>query len=306
MLMAVLCCTVSLAQSGEFKTHPNGLIYSKNTMHKLAYIVDSLNLKFKSCDVNKTFFSKYQTVGHIVKLSKGNIKQAKNDIDNNISLEDFKAKYPGATIEENVLVVRFSYTNYKDVPVVEFSEINLEGDYGFDIRIDKQIEKYNGKKVPRWVFEYYKRSEYREESIKAFFFPGEFKSQPLTENYARMIGYADCLIDTTATKFNDNIKSGWVHLPENWTALSKRKQQNLLEKMRKTRVVGTCSMDSRPREHAINIAMLSAETTHWEVFLRAHLDIMNDRFERVSDGSYAWAGRKTYIKELEELKYQMF
>ena len=28
---------------------------------------------------------------------------------------------------------------------------------------------------------------------------------------------------------------------------------------------------------------------------------MNDRFERVSDGSYAWAGRGTYVKELEEL-----
>ncbi len=28
---------------------------------------------------------------------------------------------------------------------------------------------------------------------------------------------------------------------------------------------------------------------------------MNDRFDRVSDGSYAYAGRKTYLKELEEL-----
>jgi hypothetical protein len=28
---------------------------------------------------------------------------------------------------------------------------------------------------------------------------------------------------------------------------------------------------------------------------------MNDRFERMSDGSYAYGGRKTYLKELEEL-----
>ena len=60
-------------------------------------------------------------------------------------------------------------------------------------------------------------------------------------------------------------------------------------------------MDQSPRYHAMNIAVLSAETVSWETFLRAHLDIMNDRFERSSDGSYAWAGRKTYIKELEEL-----
>jgi len=60
-------------------------------------------------------------------------------------------------------------------------------------------------------------------------------------------------------------------------------------------------MDDSPRVHAMKIAVLSAETIHWETFLRAHLDIMNDRFERVSDGSYAWAARQTYIQELEEL-----
>ena len=63
-----------------------------------------------------------------------------------------------------------------------------------------------------------------------------------------------------------------------------------------------CSMDQSPRYHAFNIAKLSAECVNWEVFLRAHLDIMNDHFSRASDGSYAWAGRKTYIKELEVLE----
>ena len=62
-----------------------------------------------------------------------------------------------------------------------------------------------------------------------------------------------------------------------------------------------CSQDNSPRIHAMNIALLSAETVNWEIFLRSHLDIMNDNFERVSDGSYAWAARKTYIKELEVL-----
>ncbi len=74
-----------------------------------------------------------------------------------------------------------------------------------------------------------------------------------------------------------------------------------LEYKRNRIVVGGCSMDNSPRLHALNIAKLSAETINWETFLRAHLDIMNDRFERVSDGSYAWAGRQTYLRELEEL-----
>jgi hypothetical protein len=67
------------------------------------------------------------------------------------------------------------------------------------------------------------------------------------------------------------------------------------------RVVGSCSQDNRPRQHAAYIATLSADAANWKVFLRSHLNIMNDRFDRVSDGSYAWAQRKTYIKELEEL-----
>jgi hypothetical protein len=54
----------------------------------------------------------------------------------------------------------------------------------------------------------------------------------------------------------------------------------------------------------MNICQLAAETTQWDIFLRSHLDIMNDRFERVSDGSYAYAGRKTYLKELEELEIE--
>jgi hypothetical protein len=70
---------------------------------------------------------------------------------------------------------------------------------------------------------------------------------------------------------------------------------------RNRRVIGGCSMDMSPRIHAFNIAILSAETTKWEIFLRSHLNIMNDRFERVSDGSYAQEARKTYIKELETL-----
>ncbi len=65
--------------------------------------------------------------------------------------------------------------------------------------------------------------------------------------------------------------------------------------------VGFCSMDQRPRLHAQGICRLAAETAQWDIFLRAHLDIMNDNFERRSDGSYAFGGRGTYLKELEEL-----
>ena len=74
-----------------------------------------------------------------------------------------------------------------------------------------------------------------------------------------------------------------------------------LELKRNRRVYGMCSMDSRPREHAADIAALSAETAYWPIFLRSHLDIMNDRFERTAWSSYGEASFGTYIGELEAL-----
>ncbi|WP_315823059.1 hypothetical protein [Paraflavitalea speifideaquila] len=100
---------------------------------------------------------------------------------------------------------------------------------------------------------------------------------------------------------NEVLEEGWSNDEfENYVATYYSKKTSL-ELKRGRRVVGMCSQDQRPRVHALNIAILSAETVNWETFLRAHLDIMNDRFDRASDGSYAWAARKTYIKELEVL-----
>jgi hypothetical protein len=271
-------------------------------MNKLSTIVDSLNLKYKYCDLNKTYLSKKQTVGYLIELTKGNIKSAKKDIDDNLGFEAFIKKYPEAVIEKNILIVRFDYTNYNDEEVMEFSEVDMTGGYGFRIQKQKNSNQNETIGANSWLYEYDEKDAYSDESLTAFYFPNSFTAKPLTEKYARMIGYADCLIDTTVTKVKNDAEEGYYNrLPTNWQKLSKKKKENLLTTMRSTKVVGSCSMDSSPRRHAINIAMLSAETINWEVFLRSHLDIMNDRFDRVSDGSYAQAERQTYIRELEEL-----
>ena len=71
--------------------------------------------------------------------------------------------------------------------------------------------------------------------------------------------------------------------------------------LRRRRVVGFCSQDSAPREHAALIARTSASIAHWPTYLRANLDLLNDRFERMSDGSYAWGGRVSHVEAFEEL-----
>ena len=74
-----------------------------------------------------------------------------------------------------------------------------------------------------------------------------------------------------------------------------------LELKRNRKVVGYCSRDQEPRIHAFNIAKLAAETFNWGVFIRAHLDILNDRFNRTIDATYSWGWRQTYIGELVAL-----
>lgn len=380
-LLLLLSSYFLLAQ--EFMIHKNGFIYSNNTMNQLSYIVDSLNSKFKTCDLNQSYYSIPQAQAHIVSYTTTNVQELKKDFDNNISWKDFESKYPNVIIGKNRTVIRQKYTNYEKELIIEFSELAM-GEYSFNNEIRyKYDSKYEGKTKKKWFYNYHKENDYSGESISAFYFTENFESIELSNNYSRLIQYSECLIDTNHSIFhtkdaswnlrekefdnkigefidyvemntpikprynnfvNDTNKDykGYHTAINEWdslktayidTKLSKKlKFKNListavhnalknkestielekltaryysksaaLEMKRNRRVFGICGMDNSPRIHAMEIAVLAAETTNWDIFLRSHLDIMNDRFDRASDGSYAWKGRKTYIKELEDL-----
>ncbi|MWB96510.1 hypothetical protein GON26_19270 [Flavobacterium sp. GA093] len=399
------------AQNTEFKVYDNGLIYSENSVTKLKHIVDSLNLKFKVCEFNKTFLSYPQSKANFIRLDKKDVLKAKKDLENNISYSEFKAKYPKATFEENLMILKSNYTNYDNIENVKFSSLELGGNSNESITTTKQdADSYKNIFKGKWLFQYDEKTSYSNESLTAFYFIEEFKTKPIADKYARLIQYSDCLVDTTAQIFYDNAKDTGVRyldtVPtkalkfqeyvdkvlkkpsfsdeklniiwgydemafdkkskkknkkniidkelaerefelfrknlENWESLKftrcdslRRADSNFslmldealaeakvnkssddefeeyvgryiskdaeLELKRNRRVIGGCSMDNSPRVHALNIAMLSAETIKWEIFLRSHLNIMNDRFDRASDGSYAQKERNTYIKEIEVL-----
>jgi hypothetical protein len=120
--------TIGWSQGSEFKVYPNGLIYSEEAMFKLSYVVDSLNLKFKYCDINKKFYGLSQTVGHHVVLDTGNILQAKIDIENHISFDEFVQKYPLARVYKNNLIIRS--IPYNKARKVRFEEVDIEYGYG--------------------------------------------------------------------------------------------------------------------------------------------------------------------------------
>ncbi|WP_312173689.1 hypothetical protein [Chryseobacterium sp.] len=296
---------ISFASAQEFTTFKNGLIYNEKTMDKLGKIVDSLHLKYKTCDLTKIYFSKKQVKGCIINLNSGNVAQAKKDMDNNISLENFILKYPGATVRKDILIIKTKTKDYNKKNIIRYDELSLNNNYGLYLEKDDKKPSVEKPEKGTWVYDYQPKTSYSEEYIEAFYFPENFKSIPLDQKYSKQIVYSDCLIDLSTTKFKENAKSerfnAVVTLPENWQSLPKNKKEKLLDEMRSSEAVGSCSNDFSPRIQGVNMALLSAETAHWEIFLRSHLDIMNDRFERVSDASYAWKDRQTYIKELEEL-----
>ncbi|MCD6010191.1 MAG: hypothetical protein K0Q79_53 [Flavipsychrobacter sp.] len=384
-LISALILLSANAHTQEFQEHNNGLIYSDTTIKALRFIVDSMNLKYRKCDPWKDYYALSQTKCHAIILDSTGVKKAMHDIKNGIGFEDFCKKYPRASIQKDLLVIRSKEKDYDGKLQVEFSTLEVGNAYGRSIECD-DTTLYDKQLGSKWVYEHSPKSKYSNESIEAFYFVADFTSEKLPEKYSRMIQYADCMIDTNSRIFLENATRSyrfgalnknapktpkmdkleeyigkhtlkpqkkeyktdsafesayyiWLNSKDSVVdaTLSNDRQFALLVKeaiaeainagistreleelamkydtrehalqlKRERIVVGGCSMDRSPRIHAQEIAVLAAETVNWDIFLRAHLDIMNDRFSRVSDGSWAWAGRKTYIRELEILNFDV-
>ncbi len=356
-------------QYSEFKTHDNGLIYDKTTMDRLAIIVDSLNLKFKSCDLTHPYYSYPQGLAYYYKLSKAQMKVVRNGI----SLDDFKARYPKEVAEETWIIKR-RYKEENGSWRILYSGLpyGWSQEHAIELKASRSNDKDKG-----WVVD--------EENQDAFYISGLARVE-LAQPYARLVQYVDCMIDTTAEIFFsgaqyevyqvvkpnskaaqfitwaddfpgkpampdlmkvadsqiDSVYASYSGAHRHWdslrlSALDEKirhaaywksllieakdeaissgnsdgrlefyvarylSKEDALKMKRSRKVMGNCSQDLSPRYHAMEICKLAAETAQWDIFLRSHLDVMNDRFARQTDGSYAWAGRKTYLKELEKL-----
>lgn len=307
-----LIFTLSFGQNIEFEVHPNGLIYNEPTMNQLKKMASSADLKCRNRALSKTSHAKYQAKGHYIlfeRAGRKRLEEAAKDLKNNLPIEDFLEKYPDAHVNKNILITKSQFIDIDGNNVIEFSHLFSYEWNPIAIRLKATPEMYVNKMQNKFLFsmpyEIARKPVFSEYIIKAFYFVTEFEKQALPEKYARMIQYADCMIDTTASKSMQNAASENLYLPLNYEKLSKKEKEQLLEKFRSTKVVGLCSQDVRPRTHAKDIAQLSADTDNWQMFLRAHLDLVNDQFERISAGDDARNTRKTYVKELEGLNINL-
>lgn len=378
----IIACLLALGASAqqpkpEFQSDSE-FLYNQAIMDRLASIVDSLNIRFRSCGIERDYQALPQAMAHYFSVTSPDADQIAERIDNGLTFEAFQKEFPGA-IEYNHLVVRFEYVNYHGNAVIDFSTIAIKpySEKSIERDADANIATYVKNK---WLYDHWADGEYSSEGIRGFYFTENFREPLLNEKYARMIQYSDCMVDTSATvmiesekkstkshddetpvsifldyvdtetnrpaylegKVSDKEREAYYDAYYHWDSThlavmdeklsadshflnllevavtysldSGVRRERLetyawrylspssaLELKRRRKVYGTCSMDQRPRLHAKEIAELSAEVANWEVFLRSHLDLMNDRFERMSDGSYAQPYRQTYIRELEAL-----
>lgn len=375
LIIITTILSLNLVLSQEFKIHNNGLIYSDTTMEKLKTIVEDLNLKFKNCEINKTYYSLSHSIAYVITIKGKKVKEAQNDIDNSISYDDFVTKYKNDLKQRKDIILRYKDVNYQDEEYVGFTSTLGRTELSFSNRVDLFTKKLKNK----WLYNYYEETDYRDEFISIMYFIDDFKKKKIADKYADLINYSDCMIDTNSNLFkknpypsrsyyeadsNSKVFLIMQHLRNQvMDEIDKRNVSDELDKEEKSKlfesvldslyhnklktnrsfvmkvnlaieeglndstsndsfekfvmnyiskdkalelkrsryVIGYCSMDNSPRYHLKDIALLSAQTAKWEVFLRAHLNVMNDYVARNSDNSMAWADRKTYLKELEVL-----
>jgi hypothetical protein len=365
----ITCCSQSPNFRGEFATNTNGLMYNDSDMQALRFIVDSLNIRFKTCDLNKTFYGYPQAKVYRASFrsKKNDLKEIIRDLNDTTDFYELIRKYSSFFENSDTTDILIQYGPNEN----KYTYLEGSPGEGYDnLYLEEKDELEDFTKGKKWIYSYSAKGDYIDEySITCRYFPGKWKRQSIPQKYARLIQYVDCMIDTSASIFLTDNKtgrwyfetdknhytnleklSGYISKKMNQKNFNKKeldssqykfalknllndsqfktileetiddciKKENInyqleslaeesclfakaLQMKRNYIVVGGCSQDSRPREHARDIATLAARSHNWDIFLRAHLDIMNDRFERASDGSYAWGERKTYLKELEEL-----
>ncbi|MFZ6010343.1 MAG: hypothetical protein ACOYXT_08330 [Bacteroidota bacterium] len=371
IMLSLIACNVAYGQYDEFKIQPNGLIYDEATMNKLGSIVDSLNVRFRTCDLSHPYYSLPQGEAYFVSEPSAKALALIRKV---VSFAEFKKQFPD--LGASVWVIQYRYRNYRDKKIIEYTTLpdGTKAERSLWVNDRKENNKTTG-----WVV--------GDEGTDAVYLVN-LQSQMLPYDYARLVQYADCMVDTTteiyfpkakyavyqtvqgdskagrfvkwASKFPgkpeypdyntlhgeafDEAYAKYLRKHAEWDSLrmasldekvkkpywksllmeardealaSGNSDSNIefyiarylskaeaLQLKRSRKVMGNCSQDQSPRYHAMGICMLAAETAQWDIFLRSHLDIMNDRFERQSDGSYAWGARKTYLKELEQLNIQ--
>lgn len=338
----------------------DGLLYAPKDMQELKKTADSLNVRYLQCVPNPQYHSWPQSEGlrYNLIVKDKQLALVQKRLKSDISLAVLLKEFPGIEVTDITNAVVAYYSAY-DVEKKKMQTTVLHGNAN-----NFEHDVLDAPPTGKWVcmpgnYSYDDTTKYY---LTAILLNNPFKTYLLPQEYAKMIQYVDCMVDTSTTvmvaaKYGEEDSNrafislkeyihtqkhtsdtDWYYTqPEDWQyvhneyAVNKQvrkwvddavknaldsgngggeleaiasgiySRDTLLLLKRSRIVVGECSQDRAPIEHAYDIAVLASQLHQWPVFIKSHLNIMNDRFDRNSDGSYAQAGRKTYLRELEVL-----
>lgn len=218
------------------------------------------------------------------------------DYDQDLSGKWVADYYKGPRPEADVLLALLIREEFKRSELPEKARLAIEYT---DYMIDTNTYIYKSDKITRARFYNLKPSRI-DTLIRKAKADGIYPVKEKERSIAQKRDLEEFLTKTTEVILKEGPWGFEMDQFENHVELYLSKEK-ALELKRRRRVMGSCSMDNGPIIHATNIARLAGETCCMEIFLRSHLDILNDNFERMIDASYAQPGRKTYGKELEAL-----
>ena len=170
------------SQTNEFKIFSNGLIYDESTMQKLGSIVDSLNLKFRSCDLAHPYYANPQGMAHVVNIPNKTVLKAVQD---GMSFATFAEKYPRQVKHRDLWIVKTRYESYDGKKYIAYHGLPSGGDQP---SIELKDKKSNDRDIG-WIVD---------EEGKTAFYLEKLDHRELPFDYARLVQYVDCMIDTTA------------------------------------------------------------------------------------------------------------
>jgi hypothetical protein len=229
-LLIVICCNFRFICAAQYYNHTEDGIYQSfsraaadnrmtttgigkpEQISLLRFRIDSLNKEFANYKRGKKYWSLTQGIGNTVRISKGDIIAAKNDIDSGIAFKDFCKKYPQSDVSYNDLMVE-----RKSEGKILIYKAGRKG-WAKNIIEFNDHTVYKSQHKGKWIYDFNLDYDY----FVAVYFPNGLKSKEMPAKYARMIRYNDFMMDTARSIFLEN-----VQLSSNWFT------SNSTEKVRK-------------------------------------------------------------------------
>jgi len=188
--MVVLRALAGYGQN-EYVKYTDGLVYRDSTKNRLIHIADSLNTRFGQGAFNKQYYSVPQGIASSIHMIKG--------------------KYPAADTATNRLLTK---TAEQRSATCSNTYYWLQGPDDIHppfiyITVSAPCDPYAHMGGPtgvkgNWVYNYSSISPDGRGGLTAFYITQAPESKPIPHEYAEMMRYADCLLDTTSQVFYPN------------------------------------------------------------------------------------------------------